>query len=183
MQSVVIQMHNRIPYEQMSTKTQVFQQQTEHKILRQIKQRTRQVKWVMWYAHSALKIDWTLQDNHMFTCVHLTHEEGWWPVGTVIATHTNFFSLQWEHDSIISPNKRMIVISLLQQLEAEDLIKGIIKKKDDQIESGNTTPLIDDLEMQDVFKDKDEEREDGVTDLINGLVDCLSLETRAVWDA
>jgi len=36
--------------------------------------------------------------------------------------------------------------------------------------------------MQDVFKDKDKERGDGVMDLINGLVDLLSLETRAVWD-
>ena len=43
--------------------------------------------------------------------------------------------------------------------------------------------MIDDLEMQDVFKDKDGERGDGVTDLISRLVDLLSLETRAVWDA
>jgi len=57
---------------------------------------------------------------------------------------------------------------------------GIIREKDHQIELGNTTPLINNLEMQDVFKDKDEERGDGVTDLINGLVDLLSLETRAV---
>jgi len=37
--------------------------------------------------------------------------------------------------------------------------------------------------MQDIFKDKDGERGDGVMDLINGLVDLLLLETRAVWDA
>jgi len=36
--------------------------------------------------------------------------------------------------------------------------------------------------MQDVFKNKDRERGDDVIDLINGLVDLLSLETRAVWD-
>jgi len=34
--------------------------------------------------------------------------------------------------------------------------------------------------MQDVFKNKNKERGDGVTDLINGLADLLSLETRAV---
>jgi len=34
--------------------------------------------------------------------------------------------------------------------------------------------------MQDVFEDKDKGRENGVMDLINGLVDLLSLETRAV---
>jgi len=37
--------------------------------------------------------------------------------------------------------------------------------------------------MQDVFKDKDKERGDGVIDLINELVNLLLLETRAVWDA
>ena len=37
--------------------------------------------------------------------------------------------------------------------------------------------------MQDVFKDKDEERGGGIIDLINGLVDLLSLETRTVWNA
>jgi len=37
--------------------------------------------------------------------------------------------------------------------------------------------------MQDVFKDKDKKRGDGVTDLISGLINLLSLETRAVWNA
>ena len=40
--------------------------------------------------------------------------------------------------------------------------------------------MINNLEMQDVFKDKNKKRGDGVTDLINGLVDLLSLETKAV---
>ena len=77
----------------------------------------------------------------------------------------------------------MTVTSLLQWSEAEDLIGDIIREEDHQIESGNTTPLINNLEMQDVFKDKDKERGDGVMDLINRLADLLSLETRAVWDA
>jgi len=37
--------------------------------------------------------------------------------------------------------------------------------------------------MQDVFKDKDKERGDSVTDLISGLVDLLSLKARVIWDA
>ena len=82
-----------------------------------------------------------------------------------------------------SPNKKMIITSLLHQSETEDLIKGIIKEEDHQIKSENTTPLSNNLEMQDVFKDEDKERGDNVTDLINGLVDLLSLKTRAVWDA
>ena len=35
--------------------------------------------------------------------------------------------------------------------------------------------------MQEIFKDKDGERGGSVTDLINRLVDLLSLETQAVW--
>ena len=79
-----------------------------------------------------------------------------------------------------SLNKRITVTSLLQQSEAEDLIGGIIREEDHQIESGNTTPLINDLEMQDVFKNEDGEKRDSIMDLISGLVDLLSLETRTV---
>jgi len=118
----------------------------------------------------------------MFACIHSTQEDSWQPVRATIATHTNAFSTQQEHNSITSPNKRITVTSLLQQSKAEDLIGGIIKEEDHQIESGNTIPLIDDLEMQDVFKDKDKERGDGIMDLINRLVDLLLLETKAVWD-
>ena len=66
-------------------------------------------------------------------------------------------------------------------MEAEDLIKGIIRNENKQIKSGNTTPLIDDLEMQDIFKDENRERGGSITDLTNRLVDLLSLETQAVW--
>ena len=37
--------------------------------------------------------------------------------------------------------------------------------------------------MQNIFKDKDGERGDSVTDLIYRLIDLLSLETQAVWYA
>jgi len=134
-------------------------------------------------TYSASETDQTLQDNCMFTCVHLTHKEGWQPVGTTIATHTNFFLTQWEHKGITLLSKRITITSLLHQSETENLIEGIIREKDHQIELGNTTLLINDLEMQDIFKDEDGKRGDGVTDLISGLVDLLLLETRAVWDA
>ena len=65
-------------------------------------------------------------------------------------------------------------------METEDLIGGIIRNKDYQIELGNTTPLINNLEMQEVFKDKDGKRGGSVMDLIYRLVDLLSLETQAV---
>ena len=78
------------------------------------------------------------------------------------------------------PSKRITVTSLLCWSEAEDLIEGIVRNKDRQIESGNTTPLINDLEMQEVFEDKDKKRGGSVMDLINRLVDVLLLETQAV---
>ena len=68
----------------------------------------------------------------------------------------------------------------MQQSETEDLIGGIIRNKDHQIESGNTTPLINNLEIQEVFKNEDEERGGSVIDLIYRLVDLLSLETQVV---
>jgi len=134
----------------------------------------------MQHTHSTSETDQILQDNCMFACIHLTHKEGWHLIRTAITTHTNFFLTQQEYKGITSLNKKMTVTSLLHQLEAEDLIRGIIKEKDHQIESRNTTPLINNLEMQDVFEDKNGERRNGVTDLINGLVNLLSLETRAV---
>jgi len=79
-----------------------------------------------------------------------------------------------------SLSKRIIITNLLYQSKAEDLIRGIIKNKEQQIELGNTIPLINNLEMQEVFKDKDGERGSSITNLINGLIDLLSLETQAV---
>ena len=70
-------------------------------------------------------------------------------------------------------NKRMIVTSLLHQLNAENLIGGIIKKEN-QIKNNNSTPLIDDLEISDIFKDKDNKEGNGVTDkLINEVLQLL----------
>jgi len=71
----------------------------------------------------------TLQDNHMFTHIHLIQKKNWHSVRKAIATHTNSFSKQQEQKGIISPNKKMIVTSLLHQLNAKNLTGGIIIKK------------------------------------------------------
>ena len=65
----------------------------------------------------------------MFIYVHLTQEEGWHSVKKTIITHTNSFLKQQEQKGIISLSKRMIITSLLHQLNVENLIEGIIKKK------------------------------------------------------
>ena len=64
---------------------------------------------------------------------------------------------------MISPNNKMTVISLLCQPDAKDLTKSIIKKEN-QIKTNNSTPLIKDLKMQDIFKDENEEERDSVMD-------------------
>ena len=66
----------------------------------------------------------------MFTYIHSTQEEDWRLVGETITTHTNSFSKQQEQKGMISLSKKIIVTSLLHQLNAEDLTEDIIKKKD-----------------------------------------------------
>ena len=44
----------------------------------------------------------------MFAHIHLAQKEGWWPVDETIIIYTNFFSTQWEHDSIVLPNNQII---------------------------------------------------------------------------
>ena len=60
---------------------------------------------------------------------------------------------------------------------------GGIRNKGHQIESENTIPWINDLEIKDVFKDEDGEEGISITDLINGLVKILRLEAKELWDA
>jgi len=65
----------------------------------------------------------------------------------------------------------MTATTWAQQLveDKNNLIGGIINHLA-QINSnkkGGTAPLIDNLEMMEVFKDKDEEEEASITDLIN----------------
>ena len=54
-------------------------------------------------------------------------------------------------------------------LKREDLTGGILSYliTINQIKEGSTIPLINNLEIQDVFKDKDIKEGAGVTDLIN----------------
>jgi len=57
----------------------------------------------------------------------------------------------------------MTVTSLLYWLNTEDLIGDIIREKD-QIKNNNSTPLINNLEISDIFKDKDDKKGNSVTD-------------------
>jgi len=89
----------------------------------------------------------------MFDLVHSTQEEGWRPEGAAIATHTNFFSSQREHEGMISPGERIVDTTRARRSDAEDLTAGIRNEEGHQIESGHSTPLIDDLEIE-FFEDR-----------------------------
>ena len=64
-------------------------------------------------AHLALEMKQTLQDNCMFTHIHLTQKESWHLIKKAIAIYTNSFSKQQKQKGMILPNNRMTVISLL----------------------------------------------------------------------
>ena len=59
---------------------------------------------------------------------------------------------------------------------------GSIRNEDHQVELEDTTPQINNLEIEDVFKDEDEKEGVGVTDLINGLIEILQLEAEGLQD-
>ena len=69
-----------------------------------------------------------------------------------------------------TPSDRINATVWARRSDAEDLIGGIRIKESHQIETEHSTPLIDDLEIDDLFKDKNKEEEVGVTDFINWIV-------------
>jgi len=71
----------------------------------------------------------------------------------------------------------MTVINLLHQLNAEDLTGGIIKKED-QIKTSNSTPFIKNLEISNIFKNKNNKEGNSITDkLIAEVSQILKLVT------
>ena len=78
---------------------------------------------------------------------------------------------------MISLSNKMTVTSLLHQLNAKDLTGGMIKKEN-QIETNNNTPLIKDLEISNIFKDKNNKEGNSVTDkLVTEVSQLLKLVT------
>ena len=58
----------------------------------------------------------------------------------------------------------------MERLNTKDLIKGIRNKKSYQIKIGYSTPLINNLEIKELFKNKNKEKGAGITDLISKIV-------------
>ena len=61
-----------------------------------------------------------LQNNCMFACIYLAQEEGWQLVSKTITTHTNFFSAQQEHNSIVSPNNQIVVTTYAHFMDTDE---------------------------------------------------------------
>ena len=110
--------------------------------------------------------------EQVLALIYLEQEEGWRLKKAIIATQTNPFFAQQEQGLIISPSKEIDVASSTRRIDAKDLIGGIRNKEGHQINTGHSTPLIDNLEIK-FFEDEEMEEEAGVTDLINRIVQVL----------
>ena len=76
---------------------------------------------------------------------------------------------------MILPNNRITVTSLLHWLNAENLTEDMIRKED-QIKDNNNTPLINNLKISNIFKDKNNKERNNVTDkFINKVSQLLVL--------
>ena len=73
---------------------------------------------------------------------------------------------------MISLNKKITAIIWARRLNAKDLIGGIRNNKGHQINTGHSTPLINNLKTE-FFKDEKIEEGAGITDLINKIVQVL----------
>ena len=74
---------------------------------------------------------------------------------------------------MISLNKRITTVIQAWRLDAKNLIGGIRNKKSYQIKIKHSTPLINNLEIKELFKDKNEEKGVGITDLISRIIQVL----------
>ena len=60
-----------------------------------------------------------------------------------------------------------VIVRVYYQDEEEEEALGIISKNINQINQTDITPLVDNLEILGVFKDKDKEEGDSVTDSLS----------------
>ena len=112
-----------------------------------------------------------LQLERIFDLVHSKQEEGQRLNRVIIIIYTNPFSEQREQGPIIMPVKRInaIVQARRCKCKEEDTL-GIISKDINQINQTDIIPLVDDLEMLGIFKNKDKEEGDSVTNSLNTIL-------------
>jgi len=126
-----------------------------------------------------------LQDDCIFEEVHSEQEEGWRLDRAAIAMQTNPLSAQREHDSITSPSNRITATTRARRCAySNDRCRGIISHlaQTDANKEDGTVPLIDNLEITEIFEDEGEEEEASVTDLINQVSQLLRAELKELVD-
>ena len=105
----------------------------------------------------------------MFAEVHSEQEEGWRLEGAAIVIQTNFLLAQREQVNIISPSDRITTTTQAWWCTCgNNRYRGIISylAQTDANKEGSTIPLIDNLKITEVFKDKDKKEGASVTDFI-----------------
>jgi hypothetical protein len=161
-----------------------LQRQIEPETLAAINKGTRRLLRVIEHAHSASEVERTSQDDRTFALVHSEHEEGCRDEGLASATQTNPSFAQREHgDGIISPSDSMAVTVRARRCacEEEDAL-GIMSNDVNQIDQTDITPLVNDLEMSEIFEDEDRKEGDGVTDALSTMLRLLGEESEeASW--
>jgi len=65
----------------------------------------------------------------------------------------------------------------VEEAEGLETLEGIISKNVNQIDQTDITPLVDNLEMLGIFKDKDREEGDSVTDSLSTILRLLREES------
>ena len=109
-----------------------------------------------------------LQIEYMLDLVHSKQEEGWQPDRVTIVIYTNPFSKQREQGPIIILVKSINITVWARRCEyKEEDALGIISKDINQINQTDIIPLVDDLEILGIFKDKDKEEGDGIIDSLS----------------
>ena len=106
----------------------------------------------------------------MFNFVYLAQDKGWRLDRAVIAIYTSPFLTQQEQEGITSLIERIRATSAAQCIEAKE---GGIRSKGQQIKSKDTTPLVNDLKIKSIFKDKTKEGGGSITDLVINIYQLL----------
>ena len=108
----------------------------------------------------------------MFALVHSKQEDSCRDEGLASAIQTNLSFAQREYgDGITLPSDSMAAIVRARwTVEEEEGALGIISKDINQINQTDITPLVDNLEILRIFKDKDKEEGDGVIDSLSTML-------------
>ena len=107
----------------------------------------------------------------MFAHVYLAQEDNCQLMGNAIAIYTNPSFAQREQENITLPSNRTTATVQDQHLaEGEGEALSIINNNINQINQTDIIPLVNNLEILEIFKDKNKEEGDGVIDALSTIL-------------